>query len=84
MVGKYDDQIIRLTGQPLTARVGSIREALGQIAEMHNGKTVAEFYAATELDPRVNIPANSKTIDRLIDQGFLALIATHSAKAKSV
>jgi hypothetical protein len=40
MARKYEYQIIKLTGEPLNARLGCIREALGLIAAKYDGKPV--------------------------------------------
>jgi hypothetical protein len=82
MVGKYDKKFINLTGKSLNVTPGTIRERHGQIIEMYDGKMVSEYYSATAEDPRFNRRADSKTITRLIDQGFITLTPAPPPKIK--
>jgi hypothetical protein len=83
MVGKYDEKFIKLTGKSLNAKPGTIREMHGRIIEMHDGRMVSEFYSATALGSRINSPANSKTIGRLIKQEFITLTSAPPKSKKT-
>lgn len=93
MPGIFDDKIIVLTGEPSKAREHTIQRTLDQIMEKHDGKKVAEYYAATQKAVenyakskrglRINSCASAKTIRRQLERGFITLSSDLPSKRMS-
>ena len=93
MLGIFDEKIIVLTGEPSRAGKDTIRWTLDQIMVRHDGKKVAEYYAATQKAvedyaknkraPRIHSRANATTIRRALDNGFIVLNSEIPSKRMS-